>query len=564
MSNLEDSKDKEDPIKNETNSTEQNEKAEEVKNNKVDESDEDIPGDFFDDFLKEDFMAGLDIVDEDECDEDKAKNEEATEKPEEIVTTSVENQPVETPKKRKKRSSKTDDSNKSPIEEKEKRNRQKKKRHEEKEDDPKYKRNSDKHIDADEFDIRRDPEKTKRDIARDKVRCEKDKEMKIISEKLNLVETGLIPPGMEMEIDIEEIKRQKERIENKSPRDLREHIKDLKERNKSPGHKPRSPLKRRSPLRKSPKKISPSKKRSRSPKKDPFTIISHVRRNPRISPRRSPFRRSSPRISPLRHRSSDRVYSRRRSRSHSPYYRSRRDRYSPHRHRGRSPSRESEREKWLKRRNRSRSPRRKRDEKKSFLQEIAEKLNEIRQPVNIVPPLQTMSRMQSMQSTLRYVQPQPLPVPAPTPAPVPPPNSGPVFPISQQSQYDPYDQNFFIGTPQAQAQNNFPCQPQASPLPAGSQMPLTPISVQSMKHSLVASNNLTPNSINVSAALTNVEQNLQSQLRQKLEKQEDIAQVILWSFVFIVYNHVFVVFSCSKISRLLCQNFWLSRPNPKV
>lgn len=539
MNNADDAKDKEDPVKNKTEPTGQNEKTDEVKNNK-DESDEDVPGDFFDDFLKEDFMAGLDIVDDDEWDEDKAKcDAEAVGKSEENIDTSLDKHSIENLKKRKKRSIKNEDVNKSPTEQKERHNKQKKKRHEGKEVDPKYKRCSEKRIDADEFDIRRDPEKTKRDIARDKVRCEKDKEMKIISEKLSLVETGLVPPGTEMEIDIEEVKRQKERIENKSPRDLREHIKDLKERNRSPGYRPRSPPKRRSPLRKSPnsKKMSPSRRRSRSPRRDPLTLVRSDMSPTRRSPRRSPFRRTSP----LRHRSSERIYSRRRSRSHSPYYRNRRDKYSPHRHRDRSTSRESDREKWLKRRNRSRSPRRKRDEKKSFLQEIAEKLNEIRHPVNILPPLQPMPPMQPilqpMQPTLRYVQPQPLPVPVPPPAPVPPPNTGPIFPESQQQpQYDPYDQNFFIGTPQPTTPNSFSCQPQPSPLPPGPQMPLNPVSVQSMTLPRVTPSNLTSNSMNISSAGT--EKKPQNQLIQKPEKQEDIAKVILRTFVFITCNNV--------------------------
>ncbi|XP_018570405.1 uncharacterized protein LOC108910321 [Anoplophora glabripennis] len=529
--------------------------------NKIEESDEDIPGDFFDDFLKEDFMAGLDIVDDDEWDEnkfkidveisEKSKNEKANgEKPKnenlkseksKNDNTSLGNRQTESAKKRKKdkgSNKKTNaDGDKSPPEER--RSKQKKKKCEDKkDDDSKHKKSSDKQIDADEFDIRRDPEKTKRDIARDKVRCEKDKEMKIISEKLSLVETGLVPPGMEMEIDIEEIKKQKEKIESKSPRDLRERIKDLKGRNKSPVHKLRSPVRKRSPLRKSPaaakqlaKKISPLRRRSRSPRKIPLALVRSALSPIRRSPRRSPLRRLSPRrISPLRHRSSDRIFGRRRSRSHSPFYRTRRDR-----RRDRSSSRESDRERWLKRRNRSRSPKRKRDEKKSFLQEIAEKLNEIRHPISMMPQLQPMPPvqpiMQPLQRTLHYVEAQPLPAPVPAPAPVPPPNSAPLFhnPQQQQQKYDPYDQTFFIGGPPVGALN-FPLQSQLSPLPGGSQMPLNP---NPMNTSLVMNNSLaltsrqasTPNSMSIPFSSTNVEQVTQHMPVHKLESQEDSAKL---------------------------------------
>ncbi|GJQ74941.1 hypothetical protein Trydic_g9568 [Trypoxylus dichotomus] len=50
---------------------------------------------------------------------------------------------------------------------------------------------------------RRDPSKTQRDILRDKDKCEKDKTAKILHEKLKVVETGLVPPGMEMEVDMQ-------------------------------------------------------------------------------------------------------------------------------------------------------------------------------------------------------------------------------------------------------------------------------------------------------------------------------------------------------------------------
>ncbi|KAJ8934243.1 hypothetical protein NQ314_013489 [Rhamnusium bicolor] len=427
-------------------STDQNEK-------KVEETEEeDIPGDFFDDFLKEDFMAGLDIVDDDawekELEADASKNTplESTEST------------VETKKKERRKSP---EPLKSII--------QKKKKIDDKQGDQKHAKSKEKPIDADEFDIRRDPEKTKRDIEQYKAKCEKDKEKKIISEKLSLVETGLVPPGMEMEMDMEEVKRQKKVQQNQPPRDLRERLRKLRSKSKSPNRRQRTP-KRKSVTRRSAspsRKSSPKKRRTRSPKRDREEVHYLFR---------SPTRRS-------RGRSYERTSLTRRSRSHSPYYRGRRSRYSPfHRHRDRSDSRESEREKWLRRRRtRSRSPRRKREEKKSFLQEIAEKLNETRPPpINIMP---------SLQQPMHFIMPQPLPpVPAPVPAPtpVPPPNNPPFFPPraqAPQQQFDPYDQNFFIGTPQPiRPPPNFIGQLQNKQSPAVGfpqpQIPLNPLSIQ--------------------------------------------------------------------------------------
>ncbi|KAJ8956188.1 hypothetical protein NQ318_020740 [Aromia moschata] len=408
------------------------------------ESEEDVPGDFFDDFFKEDFMDGLDIVDDDAWDEEKMKNQAAA--GEEHASKS-ENKVVKLKKKKQKppEKEKTDQNEDLTLAPGAKKHKQKKKKHEDKPSEQKVKKSKEKAIDADEFDIRRDPEKTKRDIERDKARCEKDKEKKIISEKLSLVETGLVPPGMEMEIDIEEVKRQKEKIEqNKPQRDLREHLKTLRA---GPALKreERGVQIKKTPMRRSPRKRSPL-----------------IRRSPlrRISPRRSPVFRGGLKRSPLRRSQERRPL--RRSRSHSPIYRNRRTRYSPAylRHRDRSASRESDREIWLKRRRtRSRSQRRKREEKKSFLQEIAEKLNETRPPlINVMPQMHFM-HAQAMQA---------MPVPVPAPAPVPPPNttyfaSEPQS-LPQSQQYDPYDQNFFIGTPQPLDTPDQVEQPQPDPI----------------------------------------------------------------------------------------------------
>ncbi|KAG5881267.1 hypothetical protein JTB14_003738 [Gonioctena quinquepunctata] len=384
-----------------------------------DYAEEDIPGDFFDDFLKEDFMAGLDIVDEDEGDEEKDKDgtngHDKTSKMKRIRRKS----PTKDKRRKARRERRKDDIKEDNKRKDEKRNR----------------KSREKVINADDFDIRRDPKKTRRDIERDKAKCDKDKEKKIITEKLKLVETGLVPPGMEMEIDMEELNKQKEEL-------------DQMDKTKS-----RSPKKRS----RSKEKISPRRRKSRSPRK----TNSPRRRSPirRMSPRRSPRRtspRRSPRRSPIR-RSRDRSIGRailRRSRSHSPYYRNRRSRYSPSHNRP-SPERDLY---GRHRRSRSRSVKRRREEKKSFLQEIAEKLNETRPPVNMMP----VQHLQPHASEVYHMNSQPVqqlpirvvPPPVPAPAPVPPPMMASRFPIRQnhpqnmQQQYDPYDQSFFIGTPQ--------------------------------------------------------------------------------------------------------------------
>ncbi|GLV37167.1 hypothetical protein CBL_02003 [Carabus blaptoides fortunei] len=54
-------------------------------------------------------------------------------------------------------------------------------------------------LNADDANDRRDPEKTKRDIQRDKIRCAKDHEIRVFQEQLKVAETGLVPPGTELD-----------------------------------------------------------------------------------------------------------------------------------------------------------------------------------------------------------------------------------------------------------------------------------------------------------------------------------------------------------------------------
>ncbi|XP_050504088.1 serine/arginine repetitive matrix protein 2-like [Diabrotica virgifera virgifera] len=386
-----------------------------------DDDDDDVPGDFFDDFLKEDFMAGLDIVDDDDWDEEKSKkmhesrltNKTQKEKPVEIKTPQNKNDIV---KKRE---------------------------------------------------LRRDPEKTKRAI-------EKDKASKILSEKVKLSQTGLVPPGMEMEMDIPEMKidsplqTKKEELSKasqeksfvKSTSINSSTSKDVnsstskdgslfpKKLNKIPVSVEHSTLSSRSPSRRSrsPKPmhrtfrrlVSP-RKRSRSPRKRS--------RSPRKRSR-SPRKRLSPR---KRSRSPISAYAPRsqRRRSKSPLYRGDKRLERNRNSRSRSQPRKRRRS-----RSRSRSLSRKHAEKKSFLQEIAEKLNETR-PVNVVyqPPLPTgYPNVTNSVGPVEAGKPPHMSVPPPAVfTNVRPPVVFPQVPPQLSTQYptpvryERYDQNFFIG-----------------------------------------------------------------------------------------------------------------------
>ncbi|VEN40412.1 unnamed protein product [Callosobruchus maculatus] len=503
---------------------------------------DDLPGDFFDDFLKEDFMAGLDVVDEDEEADEKGVSENAEE---EVAQVPVKSGLGTKPNKKQKQKMFTNDTSKQS--------------HQKKASKPPSKdsaskgpikpkiRNEDNKSEPFLSDTRRDPSKTKRDIERDKERCVKDKEKKLITEKLALVETGLVPPGMEMEIDVEEIRRQKNEIEqikekvekmqrtvSRSPRRRSPLFRRSLSLNRSSPKRKRSPVESRRPSRRSSTKKSPKRSPRISPRRSPRKS---PRRSPRKSPRRSPYRkrsplkkisppmrrvlssdiaraerlslspkqdkrddrRSSPRrgnsrdrkslgskISPLRRRRSPvKRRSRSRSRSSSPYFRGGR-RYSPSPiRRRRSSSREQERRR---RRSRTRSPKRSRkEEKKSFLQEIVEKLNDTsgRHMQLAVPPGSHLYRVGPGVSTAMppqpmpphqqiipapqvvpvpiqpspvmqpYIPPAPVNVPAvvpgPVPAPVPPPAQ--VRPALLPNPTQNYDLNFFIGDGSPQMNN---------------------------------------------------------------------------------------------------------------
>ncbi|XP_060532420.1 uncharacterized protein LOC132705672 [Cylas formicarius] len=417
---------------------------------------EDIPGDFFDDFLKDDFMAGLDIVDE-EGEESKETVTQASQ----ILRRSLKKNsaPREVIRKRTKKIDHVKKFRESPpgfgkrvrVYSREDELRRLNKEIEEikkiKIHKPIRLKTA---IDADDFDIRRDPEKTRRDIEMDKIKSAKDKEKRLITD---IVETGLVPPGMELEVDLETVRRQ-ERIEkNLPPGDLRDRLRPRKSRSiekkksVSPERKRSTPnsIKRKSSIHKN-KLQSPKRRETKSPQRSSFhseerqrNSEHHIRKSPMA--RRSPYRRSpggSHRRSPLYRRSP----LHRRSRSKSPYLRN----YSPayrRRRRDRSYSPKQRRH-----RSRSRTPvKLRREERRSFLEELAEKLNETRSKPNIPSPI-TYNMM-----------PNPAPVLTAVPVPVPAPNQfiPPLHVTHPQSvppqQCDVYDQSFFIGSQSAPIQH---------------------------------------------------------------------------------------------------------------
>lgn len=169
---------------------------------------EDVPPDFFDDFSNQDFMEGLDIVDtwdeEGQLPDSPVNEDEDKDKYDKSDDTEIEGE-----KKRIIYKSHSRERNASveyyvDLRDKLKRRTQ----HEELKE--KHAANEEKRMLGER--ARRDPEKTRRDILKDKDKCAKDKEVKIINEKLKVVETGLVPPGMEMEVDLKELRKKQETL----------------------------------------------------------------------------------------------------------------------------------------------------------------------------------------------------------------------------------------------------------------------------------------------------------------------------------------------------------------
>ncbi|KAF5272555.1 hypothetical protein FQR65_LT04894 [Abscondita terminalis] len=165
-----------------------------------DEEEEDVPSDFFDDFLSNDFMDGLDVVDTWDDEVEHTRNEKPSDK--------------DTNKAKKRRLSRSrspirprsrDLRGRSPRSSKFKSRRSRERMYA----DRQKRRTSIARNKSQEdlsVDHRRDPEKTRRDIQKDKDKCSKHQEDKLISEKLKVVETGLVPPGTEMDADLDTLK----------------------------------------------------------------------------------------------------------------------------------------------------------------------------------------------------------------------------------------------------------------------------------------------------------------------------------------------------------------------
>ncbi|KAF7269466.1 hypothetical protein GWI33_017517 [Rhynchophorus ferrugineus] len=325
---------------------------------------EDVPADFFDDFMRKEFVDGFEIIDE------------AVVQPENVVETnnkeSIEkiNDRGEKPtEKRDKPVEKRDEAIKKPKEINEDKSNKKKPRSK---DTESKKRRSPVRNKA--TDYRRDPEKTRHAIQRDKLFSAKEKEKQLVTD---IIQTGLVPPGMELEVDlykIQEIDKQKNKsLPVKKPSKEKSSDRSstsYKDARKDPAavsyiriRRSRSPIRRAaSPIRRFP---SPVRRGASLIRRNPSPIrrgLSPNRRSP------SPKRR---RYSPIPRR--------------SPYMYKRRVIVSPlYRRKSRSPSpkrsrdRESRRSFSKRNRSRSRSVHRKekrKEEKMSFLEELAVKLN---------------------------------------------------------------------------------------------------------------------------------------------------------------------------------------------
>lgn len=420
---------------------------------KVEKDEEDVPADFFDDFLNQEFIAGLNVVDAWEAEEDgevhsnnsHGKNKSPENKIETQFDKSVSNEAKQTDKK------------------------------------------------SEDVKKRRDPSKTKRDIQRDKDKCAKDREVKLINEKLKVVETGLVPPGMEMEVDLNDIQQQtKERCSKETNAEAKARkVKDsvesdkgnsmLKTGRKSSGiREDFIPFKVRARSR-SPKFVRVRRVRSRSRSFEPplrdrdgrnFDVL--TRDCSDYSSRKVPryFSNTSPELRKQRGRegSADSGNSDR-----ERWLRNRHRRYSRERsplvHRSRS--RRSPSPEFTKRRKRSVSKSPPRKKGKSFLEELDAKLTksqyykEIHQKLNttsVHPNLILQSNSQMIPPPENFVM-EPHMVPNPHMSFQPQP-----VPLPMQSYYN---EQFFIGQPMPMIYNNptpnafdsFPNMNQVCPVP---------------------------------------------------------------------------------------------------
>lgn len=224
-----------------------------------------IPDEELQEFLGDDFMEGLNVVDAWEGEEDKNREEQKSQ--------TKENEQKQTTREHNRKEHKQSYSREKPK-------REEKKREE----------------------TRRDPSKSTKDIERDKMRTKRDNESKLLAEKEKAIKhlldsDNVVPPGTESEA-IQSItdKQNEERVQmrtrkSRERRRSQERIKLSPVRRKSydrfrtsPHRRILSPIRRRSPFR-----MSPERRRS-SPR------VNCDRRSPLLlSPerRRSPYRRLS-------------------------------------------------------------------------------------------------------------------------------------------------------------------------------------------------------------------------------------------------------------------------------
>ncbi|XP_043502839.1 uncharacterized protein LOC122524588 isoform X2 [Polistes fuscatus] len=309
-----------------------------------------IPDEELQEFLGDDFMEGLNVVDAWEGEEDKNREEQKSQA-------------------------------------KENEEKQITREHNRKEHKQSYSREKPKREEKKREETRRDPSKSTKDIERDKMRTKRDNESKLLAEKEKAIKhlldsDNVVPPGTESEA-IQSItdKQNEERVQmrtrkSRERRRSQERIKLSPVRRKSydrfrasPHRRILSPIRRRSPFR-----MSPERRRS-SPR------VNCDRRSPLLlSPerRRSPYRRLSwerrlsadRRWSAERHKRRMEMQERRRSRSRDRQRSRSMERF---RRRSRSPinrrysprRRSRTRSRSLERRTRKRSP---------FINELARQL----------------------------------------------------------------------------------------------------------------------------------------------------------------------------------------------
>ncbi|XP_015182171.1 PREDICTED: serine/arginine repetitive matrix protein 2-like [Polistes dominula] len=340
-----------------------------------------IPDKELQEFLDDDFMEGLNVVDAWEGEEDKNREEKKSQ--------AKENEQVTREHNRKEHKVVVRNS-------REKSKREEKKREEKKREE-----------------IRRDPSKSTKDIERDKMRTKRDNESKLLAEKekaiKNLLDSdNVVPPGTESEA-IQSItdKQNEERVQmrNRKSRERRrsqERIKLSPVRRKSydrcrasPHRRILSPIRRRSPFRLSSERVN-------CDRRSPLILSPERRRSPyhrrlswerRLSADRRWSAERHKRRMELQERRRSRSRDRQRSRSMERFRRRSRSpinrRYSPRR-RSRTRSRS------LERRTRKRSP---------FINELARQLrNEAIKSNSTYIPASSMEGISPIMNTSIYSQ----------------------------------------------------------------------------------------------------------------------------------------------------------------